>query len=350
MKNRVRNLCFICFLVSFMMGIFLFPTRALPAESEAERIAALVEGAKKEGKLLWYTGLNLRESDNLLKKFTVKYPFISTEYYKAGSEKLLTKILAEAASKKIMFDVVLNTGQETMVLQKRGIFAKYLSSQRKYFPEGLKDPEGYWNDVYLNLNVQAYNTRLVSPRDVPKNYQDFLDPKWRGKIAMDPKAFEWFAAMLKMMGEEKGLTYMKRLADQDLKFYSSRTLNAQMVAAGEVSLSLAVYNNRVEDMKTVGAPIEWFAIEPVVPEIHPIAISARAPHPNAAKLFVDFLLSREGQEIIAGLYRIPSRMDVDPIVPKLKKGLNVLPFDPTIADNYNKYVKLYREILMKNRR
>lgn len=347
MKKMSRT-WFFCLFVGWTLSFFHLPVGAFAADMETARTAALVEGAKKEGKLLWYSTMNILDVATLLRKFREKYPFIATESYKAGSEIMLTKILAEAASNKMKCDLIMNTGQETLVMQKKGLFAKYVSPQSKFFPEGLKDPEGYWNDVYVNLNVMGYNTKLVSPRDVPRSYQDLLDPKWRGmKIALDVKAFDWFANVLKIMGEEKGLAYMKKLADQDLKFYSNRTVLAQMVAAGEVALSPAVYNQRAEEMKAKGAPIDWTGIETVVTEIHPIAVSAFAPHPNSAKLFVDFILSREGQEIVASFYRIPSRLDVDPLNPRLKKGLKLAPFDPKIAENYDKYAKLYREILMK---
>ena len=350
MKMRGAS-CFFCLIISLTFSIFYLTNRALASETDAARQAALVEGAKKEGKLLWYSTMNIGDVDSLLKRFREKYPFIATESYKAGSEGMLTKVLAEAAANKLRCDLIMNTGQETLIVQKKGLLAKYVSPQSKFFPEGLKDPEGLWTDVYMNLNVLAYNTKLVAPRDVPASYQDLLDPKWRGKkIALDVKAFDWYANMLKMMGEEKGQAYMKRLAEQELKFYSNRTVLAQMVGAGEVAISPGVYNHRIEEMKAKGAPIEWLGVEPVVVEIHPIAISASAPNPNAAKLFVDFILSREGQELVATFYRIPSRTDVDPILPRLKKGLKLMPFDPAIAENYNKYATLYRETLMKKKR
>jgi len=103
----------------------------------------------------------------------------------------------------------------------------------------------------------------------------------------------------------------------------------------------------VEKMREKGAPVEWVAIDPIVSNIHPIAVCARAPHPNAARLFVDFVLSREGAEMISSFYRISSRVDVIPTVPRLTKGLKIVPWDASIVDDYAKYQKMYREILMK---
>ena len=151
--------------------------------------------------------------------------------------------------------------------------------------------------------------------------------------------------MLKIMGEEKGLEYMKRLAKQDIQFRTGRTVNTQMLAAGEFSIGIALYNQRVEEWKRKGSPVEWIVVEPVVSEMNPIAVSARAPHPNAARLFVDFVLSREGQEMISSFLRIPARVDVEAQIPELKlKGKKIWPIDLKIADDYDRYLKLFREI------
>lgn len=331
-------------LMSLVSALFVFAP--LHDAGAAQPRRDLIEGAKKEGKVVWYTTLTVRESDRMLKRFHQMYPFIKTEMFRSGDLKLLTKIMAEARAKKSLFDVVATTGISAEIMKHKGLFAKYISPHRRYYPKEINDPEGYWTDYYLNLNVMGYNTRLVAPADVPKTYEELLDPKWKGKLGMDTKAFYWFANMFKVMGEEKALAYMKKLSEQEILFRTGRTLNAQMLAAGEVSICLTLYNNRVEQMKTDGAPIEWFVIEPVVPEIHPVAISAQAPHPNAARLLVDFILSEAGQQMIIDFYRIPSREGMNPKVVRMKAGMKILPFDFGIREDYERYEKLYREILM----
>jgi iron(III) transport system substrate-binding protein len=195
--------------------------------------------------------------------------------------------------------------------------------------------------------VIGYNTNMVSSQEAPKAWADLLDPTWKGNMGIVTNADNWFIPMVKMMGEEKGLEYMKRLSVQNLQWRTGRTLVTQLVAAGEYGIGIAVYNQRVEELKSKGAPLEWVPVDPVFPEIHPLAISSHAAHPNAARLFVDFVLSREGQEMMASFYRIPSRVDVDPMVPKLKRGLRVMPWDPTVVDEYERYYKLYRKVLMR---
>lgn len=351
---RKIRLSLIVFLLTIPLCLNVFVAasdNAFAAQTEEERTAMLVEGAKKERKLLWYVTIRVDEVVDILNKFKEKYPFIETEFYRSGDEAQLTKVLGEARAKKYSFDVLETTGIAGEIFKKSGLFGKYLSPQRKFFPEASKDkdPEGYWTDYYVNYNVIGYNAKLVSTHEVPKNYNDLLYPKWKGKMGMDDKAFYWFANVLKIMGGEKnGLEYMKKLAGQNIQFRTGRNVIVDMLVAGEFSIGITTYNQRVEEMKAQGAPLGWVAIEPIVPEIHPIAISAHAPHPNAAKLFVDFMLSREGQEILSSWYRIPSRIDVDARMPGLKlEGLKILPFDTGIAADYDRYIKLYREILMK---
>lgn len=344
--GRTRIIIFILLVFSFVSWPSL-TMRALAATAEEQTAAALVEGAKKEGKVVWYTMLTTAEADTVAKKFREKYPFIVPEMYRAGAEKMLTRILAENQAKRHIFDTLMITQAESEILNRKGLFTKYQSPQRKFYPEGLKDADGHWTDLYLNLNVIGYNTKMVSPREVPRTLEDLLKPRWKGKMGMDTKAYTWFASVLKQMGEKRGLEYMKKLGEQNILFRTGRTLNAQMVAAGETDIGIALYNQRIEEMKAKGAPVNWVAIEPVVPEIHPLAISAYAPHPNAARLLVDYLLSKEGQGVIASFFRIPSRADVDPLIPAMKKGLKIMPPDFSMVDNYDKYTRLYRELLMR---
>ncbi len=340
------------FLLTIIFSVsFLFPSggAAAPAQTEDQRMAELTEGAKKEGKVLWYSALTVEENNRLLKRFHDKYPYIETALYRSNEQNILNRILVEAQAKRHLCDVTMVTGIVGETLKKRGLLAEYLSPQRKFYPEGLKDPAGFWTDLTMSLNVVGYNTKLVPPGEAPKTWQDLLNPKWKRRMGMDDKAFYWFANMLKVMGEEKGLEYMKKLSQQDILFRTGRTLNAQILAAGEVSIGIALYNHRFEEMKPKGAPIEWVPIEPVVPEIHPLGVSSHAPHPHAARLLVDFLLSREGQEMIASFYKIPSRIDVDPIIPRMKKGFNILPFDLSVVNDFERYIKLYREILLRGK-
>ncbi len=344
---KSKSASWVFLLTLFICSLFAPSAGALASQAEEELTAKLVEGAKKEGQLLLYHSMNVQEGDKLLKRFQEKYPFIKTEMVRSDSQAGLNKILAEDRAKKHLCDVMSFPAMSIEVLKRKNLLAKYLSPNGKSYPEEFKDPDGYWISNYFQLHVMAYNTRLIAPKEVPRSYEDFLGPKWKGKIGMDANAFYWFAGVLKIMGEEKGLQYMKKLSDQNIRF-DGRILVVQLVAAGETSITMPVYNHRIEQMKSDGAPLEWSALEPLIAEVNAPSISAHAPHPHTARLFIDFLLSKEGQEIIASFYRLPTRSDVEARIPRAKaKGMKILPFDPAITDNYEKYVKLYREVLMK---
>jgi len=347
--KRVKSLSMSCLVTLLMCSLLLIAPfdRAL-AQSVDEHTAKLIEGAKKEGEMLWYTSISWDHADRLTKGFGKKYPFIKARLYRSAGARLLTKILAEARAKSYLVDATMNSGINAVLQQKAGIFAKYLSPHREFYID--KDPEGYWTDAYVNYSIIGYNTKLVSPQEVPKTYEDLLDPKWKGKIGMDSEPYDWFYTFMKIMGKEKGLKYMKKLSEQKPLFSRGNTLISQLLAAGETSVAITIYNYSVEEMKTIGAPVEWVGEGiPVNSLIHPIGVCARAPHPNAARLFVDFILSVEGQEMMASFHRIPSRIDVLPLTPKLKKGLNIVPWDASIVDNYEENQKLFREIFLKKR-
>lgn len=349
------NLKSIQLLISTLVTVFLclLPlifhlNNAIAAvQSEKERTAMLIEGAKKEGKVVWYTTTPPDATTIYIKKFREKYPFIEVDILRSGDDSLLVKVMAEVQAKRNVFDVMQNSAIHTVILKDKGVFAKYLSPQREFYSKTLKDAEGYWTVVQFNLDTIGYNTKLVSPLEAPKSWDDLLDPKWKGAMGMDTKAYVWFASMLKMRGEEKGLEYMKKLSKQNVKFRTGKAIHCQMIAAGEQTIGVNLFNYGVEELKSRGASIEWVAFEPVVAEIFPLSISANAPHPNAARLLVDFMLSRDGQEALASTFRIPARTDVEAIVPKLKRGLKIFPVDLSMAYDYDRYKNLYQQILMK---
>ena len=160
---------------------------------------------------------------------------------------------------------------------------------------------------------------------------------------MDHSKPEWFSWKLKRMGEEKGLAYMRKLGAQEFKLYSGLTILTNLLAAGEFPLVLNTYLHNVEEVRRKGAPVEWVAKDPVFTKFQPIGIGSRAAHPNAAKLFVDFMLGEEGQKIIASFGRVPTRRGV----PTTAQGTDKLSYvidDIGAGDDFNKNFELFRNI------
>jgi len=304
---------------------------------------ALVAGAKKEGKLVIYTSMTVDQAQKLNDAFKAKYPFIQPSMFRAVGERLLTKIMAEAQAGKYEFDVVQSAETQAYFLKKKNLLAKYVSTEVKNVQKPFVDSEGYWAAVYMMPNVIGYNTSLLKRHEVPRSDEDLLNPKWKGKIGMDHTKPEWFSWKLKRMGEEKGLAYMKKLGAQEFKLYAGLTILTSLLAAGEFPLVLNTYLHNVEDVRRKGAPVDWVAQDPVFTKFQPIGIGSKAAHPNTAKLFVDFMLSEEGQKIIASFGRVPTRRGVPTTAQGIDK-LNYVIDDIGAGDDFNKNYEQFRNI------
>ena len=320
------------------LGTF-FPSSAQAQDGHA---AKLIEGAKKEGALVWYSSTSTEDIKRLFDAFNKKYPFIKTEFFNAGSARVYNRILNEARIGKVFFDLVSIRGVETHQLVKDGFFQPYVSPESVVYPRGFKDPKGYWVDYFDAYNIIAYNTKLVPKELAPKNWEDLLDPKWKGKIAMDEEMYSWYAAMAVAWGKEKADRYMKSLAKQDIQLRNGQTLIAQLMAAGEFHMGMALAH-RIERMKEQGAPVEWVTtLDPITVSLHPIGVAAKSPHANSAKLFIDFVLSKEGQQLVLAIGRTPSRPGID--TKMQAKNLKLFPIPPSLGESYNRYQKEFREV------
>ncbi len=304
---------------------------------------ALIDGAKKEGALVVYTSMTVDQAQKLNDAFKAKYPFVQPTMFRAVGERLLTKIMTEAQAGRYDFDVVQSAETQAYFLKKRNLLAKYPSPEVKNIQKPFFDPDGYWAAVYMMPNVIGYNTRMLKRNEVPKTDDELLNPRWKAKIGMDHSKPEWFSWKLKRMGEEKGLAYMKKLGAQDFKLYSGLTILTSLLAAGEFPLVLNTYLHNVEDAKRKSAPVDWLAQDPVFTKFQPIGVGAKAAHPNAARLFVDFALSEEGQKIIASFGRVPTRRGVPTTTQGIDK-LNYVIDDIGAGDDFNRYSELFRSI------
>jgi iron(III) transport system substrate-binding protein len=153
----------------------------------------LIEGAKKEDALVWYTSASIEDVKAIFTVFGKKHPFIRTDFFRAGSAALFNRILNEARAGKVLFDLIAIRGLETHQLVKAGFLQRYVSPESTVYPAGFKDSHGYWVDYFDAYNVIGYNTKLLSRDQAPKSWEDLLDPKWKGKIALDEENFSWCA-------------------------------------------------------------------------------------------------------------------------------------------------------------
>lgn len=304
----------------------------------------VVAAAKKEGEVLLYLSTNLADANGMIQLFKQKYPFINVNFFRADNEKLLNRILTESTTGKFNGDAIMISSFEVRVLLQRKLLQKYVSAHSQFYPEGFTDKDGFWTSVYSIPRIIAYNTKLVRPDVAPKSFDDLLNPRWKGGIGLSDSAVLWYTGFLKYHGEEKGRDFMRKLAAQKPAFRDGESIITQLLAAGEFPLGIT-YSHQAATMKRRGAPVEWVrTAQPIVTGLKPIALSAKAQHPNAAKLFIDVALSKEGQELIKSFNRIPDRGDV---TSDLKEGTKLFPADPRWGDSYAKHVEEFREIFFK---
>jgi iron(III) transport system substrate-binding protein len=325
--------------VSLLMTVLLSLARLGWAQTDAK----LIEAAKKEGKLVWYTSTSLTESKPLLDDFEKLYPFVTGEIFRASGEKTLNRIMTESRAGRWDFDVV--TINEVDALMDVKLLGAYKSPEAKNFIADFKDPNGYWTADYVNYMTMGYNPKLINEKEAPKSWEDLLETKWKGKIAMDQEEYVWYATLAKAWGKERTQKYMRALAKQNIDWRKGHTLITQMMAAGEFPLSI-VYAHRAEGMKQKGAPVDWVSTaNPIVATINCAALSPKPAHPTVARLFIDFILSKPAQLRIRSLNRIPARADVEPLSPRMEQSklkLKISP--PETGAEFKETIREFREV------
>jgi iron(III) transport system substrate-binding protein len=318
-------------------------TAALAALSGPERLKRLVEGAKKEGVVSIYTSMPQDDMAALTSAFEAKYG-VKAKVWRSGSEKILQRGLLEAKANRFEVDVFETNSPEMEVLSREKVLiagnSPYLS---ELIPQAIPSHKE-WIATRLNIFTCAYNTKLVRKEDLPKTYQDLLDPKWKGKLAVEADDSDWLAETVMKMGEEKGIALFKEIARKNgVSVRKGHTLLGNMVASGEVPMALTLYNYKIEQMKNSGAPVDWFSLDPTIARPNSNGVARSAPHPHAALLFQDFELS-EGQVILG-------KRDFIPTSTKVTSTLNKMPLTfanpKTTLDDGHKWNKIYDEIFSR---
>ena len=312
--------------------------------SGADRMQRIVAAAKKEGSLTIYTTFAEKDQPALIKPFEAKYG-VKVTIWRAGTDKVLQRTLAEAAAKKYDVDLIHFGTPEMEALSREKVLQAVNSPVHKDLRPGSLPSHREWAATLLSVWVQVYNTNLVKKGDLPKTYGDLLDPKWKGKLGIEAKDEDWFASVVDIMGGgEKGLKFFRDLvARNGLSARTGHTLLNNMVIAGEVPLALTVYNYMPEQAKKKGAPVDWFALEPAVARSNAIGIARHAPHPDAALLFYEYMLG-EGQQYLVKMDYVPSNTKVTSPL----KGVKILQTDPIRSlDESDKWAKIFEEVVLK---
>ena len=286
----------------------------------------LVEAAKKEGSLTFYTSIAEKDGPTLAQDFEKRYG-IKVNIWRASSTKVLQRVMVESQANRWDFDVVDISAPEMEALYREKTLQEVRSAfHADLFPETMPAHRG-WAPQFLSVFVQAYNTNLVKKADLPKTYDDLLDPKWKGKLAVESKDYEWYCGLMKHLGEEKGSKLFKELVSKNgWSVRTGHSLLNNMVVSGEVPLALTVYSYMTEQAKLKGAPVDWFALDPVIGRSNGIGVSKKPPHPNAALLFYEYMLSDAQPLIVKMNYLSPSKKVESPL-----KNIKINYIDPTAS-------------------
>jgi len=358
-----QRLSAFCILFALGAGIGLVPSSAVATVEEialmsrADRQKVLIEGAKKEGKISWYTTLIVDQVVRPVKDaFEKEYPFLQVEFFRGNAERLVQKMLAEYQAKRYDVDIIDGTVSPTMV-RRAGYLQRFYSPVLAEYPADLKDPQGYWGTTNLYFFATGYNTKMVKLNEIPKTYEDLLNPRWKGQMMWSTSrgsgAPIFVGTILNTMGQEAGKTYLQRLKAQNIaKSTASNRQVLDLTIAGEYPLALQIFNHHAYISKTAGAPVDWMPHEPVTATIQTIALAKNSPHPHAAMLLIDFAMSEKGQKVFQQSNYLPShpkvpakQIDLKPGGGKFKRAYYINP--DAQYDKGNEWVDYFNNVFVK---
>jgi iron(III) transport system substrate-binding protein len=306
--------------------------------------AKLVEAAKKEGKVVWYTSLILPSAEKVAKLFEAAYPGIKVDVNRTGSQRVLQRVMQELQANIKNVDVIHTSDAGHFVLLKeKKLLMKYPPAGVEKFPASFKDKDGYYFGLRATVNAIFYNTKAVSAADAPKTWKDLLDPKWKGKMVTAHPGYSGVVATHVLALEHLlGWDYFKQLAGNRLMLVQSANDPPTVVASGERVIAVNGGEYSAYQLKKKGNPIEIvYPKEGVSLVVSPTAIAAFSPHPNAAKLFTDFTFTREVQQVMAdseGLYTGHPDVKYPADKPKLT-DLKLLTVDAEELEKRNEEIK-----------
>jgi iron(III) transport system substrate-binding protein len=309
-----------------------------------DRMQRLIEGAKREGELTLYTSLTVDDMAVINGAFEKKYG-VKVKMWRAGADKVLQRVVTEAQGNRFDVDVAEAGTLALESLRREKLLVPVKSPHHADLIAQAVPAHREWVGSRLNVFVHAYNTNQVKKDEAPKTYQDLLHPKWKGKLGIEAGDEDWFATVVRDMGEEKGLKLFRDIsANNGFSVRKGHTLLTNLVASGEVPFALTVYNFTAEQLKQKGAPLEWYVMQPAVARANGLAVARRAPHPHAAILYYEFMISEEGQQILA-------KRDFVTTSAKLPSPLGKTPLKLVDAalmlDENEKWTRLYDEVIVK---
>jgi len=309
-----------------------------------DRTQRLIAGAKKEKVVMVYGSTVAEDMRPVSDAFRKKYG-IDFQYWRASSEQLVQRSVNENRAGRCAVDAFATVAAELETLHREKLLLAVKTPATDDLAPLAFRPHGEWVATRLNIFSAAYNTNLVKREEAPKTYEDLLHPRWKGRLAVEASDFDWFGTIVMKMGEDKGIKLFRDIMQTNgVSVRRGHTLLANLVQAGEVPLALTVYNFLAETAKRRGAAIDWFVLEPAVARMSGIGVARRAPHPNAALLFYDYMLSTEAQDLLVSMEYAPTHAKVSS--PLARRRFTLV--DPALAlDQSEKWAQSFEEVILK---
>jgi len=306
-----------------------------------DRLQKLVEGAKQEAALTIYTSAPVDDMKPLADAFEKKYG-VKVTVWRSSSEKVLQRGLAEAKATRYDADVFETNGPEMEALVREKILTPVASPVIDELIPEARFLHRSWFGARLNIFAIAFNTKEVKKADLPKTYEGFLDPRWKGKLGVEAEDGDWFSGISAELGEKKAEQLFRDIVRRNgMSVRKGHTLLTNLVVSGEVPVALTTYNYKAEQLRRKGAPIDWYVIPPAIARANGVGVAAKAPHPHAALLWLEYELSVEGQNILYERDFIPTNR-------KVETNLNKFPLkfldNRALLDDGSKWDKRYAEI------
>jgi iron(III) transport system substrate-binding protein len=313
--------------------------------NQREKIRYLLKGAQAEGEMVYYGTLPIDEFLPLARLFNQRYRSIALHHYFSPRDGILNRTLTEARAGRHAVDIVQVDLSYGFQLLNANLVQPYAIGERNQFFEGTYDPAGSWHSMYHLTTALIYNSNAVKAEHAPKSYEDLLAPNWKGKMLFDPEAGYILAALESAWGREKAVNYLGRLAKQDLSYRRGGTLTTQVVTSGEYPIGIAINGETSAAIREKGAPLGFRVLAPVIVKPEGLFTMKNAPHPHAALLFAEWVLSQEAQTFLATTLGKGSAMKG---VQSKFKEFALRPdyvVNPKLGANLQTYIQDFRKIM-----
>jgi len=317
------------------------PVAAVAGYQGADRQQRLLEGAKREKELTIYWSIPPGDIAALMAGFDKKYG-IKVKAWRSDSESMQQRVVSEARARRSEVDIVAGSASALEPLYRENLLEEVKSPYLADISPQAIPPHRQWVAIYFSLFVQAYNTSLVRKESLPKSYDELVQPQWKGKLGVEADDFDWFAEVVRELGEERGLRLFRDIVlTNGISVRKGHSVLTHLVAVGEVPLALSDYNYLAEQAKQKGAPLDWFTLAPTIARASGAAMTRNAPHPSAAVLFYDYLLS-DAQPILVRLHYITVSRNLEPTY----KGPFKLIDSATMLDQAPKWQELFQKTVI----